>query len=277
MKLKKLLVLGVAAATFAGTTLGVSAAGLKDVFDAEYYASQYPDLKESCGNDKEKLYEHFITFGLKEGRKASPIIDVAAYKAAYPDLSKAFGDDWDKYVEHYFTFGLKEGRKEGVMFNPAEYAAAYSDIAKVYGDDYVGLAQHYITFGQDEGREAGTSQGYESLAALEKAEEEAARDEGTYTRKVVNSKGYYYIYEIRNSDNKTEKYDYYRSDGSLYIHRDYQYDDSGNRTQSTSYNYDTKGNMSYYTVYEYAQNEENKTVTTSSTTYDAEGNVISRH
>ncbi len=179
MKLKKLLVLGVAAATFAGTTLGVSAAGLKDVFDAEYYASQYPDLKESCGNDKEKLYEHFITFGLKEGRKASPIIDVAAYKTAYPDLSKAFGDDWDKYVEHYFTYGIKEGRQEGVMFNPAEYAAAYSDIAKVYGDDYVGLAQHYITFGQNEGRTAGTAEGYESLAALEKAEEEASRDEGT--------------------------------------------------------------------------------------------------
>ncbi len=40
------------------------------LFDAEFYAKEYPDVFEAFGNDEEALYNHYIQFGIKEGRKA---------------------------------------------------------------------------------------------------------------------------------------------------------------------------------------------------------------
>ena len=110
---KKLVVLGMVVAMMASSTLCVSAAGLRDIFDAKYYADSYADLKAAFGENEEALYDHFITYGLKENRQMSPIIDVQAYRAAYPDLEAAFGDNWDAYVEHFFNYGANEGRTGG--------------------------------------------------------------------------------------------------------------------------------------------------------------------
>lgn len=170
MKLKKVIALGMAVTALAGAALKVSAVSMKDIFDAKYYASKYSDLKEAFGDDEEKLYQHFITYGLKEGRNMSPILDVVAYREAYGDLDEAFGDDWDKYVEHFLAYGANEDRDQGVMFNPVQYADAYSDVKEAYGDDLVSIMRHYITCGINEMRDEGTSKGYESLDALKEAE-----------------------------------------------------------------------------------------------------------
>jgi lipoprotein-anchoring transpeptidase ErfK/SrfK len=37
-------------------------------FDANYYATKYPDVVNALGNDPNVLYNHYITYGLKEGR-----------------------------------------------------------------------------------------------------------------------------------------------------------------------------------------------------------------
>lgn len=39
-------------------------------FDSARYAADYPDLAKAFGNDKNALYNHYITNGRKEGRKA---------------------------------------------------------------------------------------------------------------------------------------------------------------------------------------------------------------
>lgn len=154
-RLKKLVVLGVTATMIASSSLSVSAAGLRDVFDARYYADTYKDLKEAFGDDEELLYQHFVENGLKENRQMSQIIDIQAYRAAYPDLEEAFGDNWDAYVDHFFDNGAKEGRTQGVLFNPVKYAEAYPDIAAAFGDDYRAVAGHFLTNGKAEGRTAG--------------------------------------------------------------------------------------------------------------------------
>lgn len=84
------------------------------IFDADYYAEHYADLKKAFGNDKDALYEHFVTYGMKEGRNASPNFNMQNYKVMYADLQKAFGDDLTKYYEHFVTYGLKEGRSSGI-------------------------------------------------------------------------------------------------------------------------------------------------------------------
>lgn len=80
------------------------------VFDPTYYANLYSDLKTAFGTDSEKLFEHFCSYGMAEGRQASKDFNVMTYKAKNEDLQKAFGAELPRYYEHYCTFGYREGR-----------------------------------------------------------------------------------------------------------------------------------------------------------------------
>lgn len=80
------------------------------VFDPEYYANKYSDLKKAFGNDSDKLFKHFNTYGMKESRIAKATFNVIAYKNRYVDLQNAFGGDLPAYYRHYCQFGYKEGR-----------------------------------------------------------------------------------------------------------------------------------------------------------------------
>lgn len=154
---KTLAIATVAATVSAAGALSVSAAGLRDVFSAKYYADQYADVKAVFGDDEEALYQHYLTYGIAEGRSASPVFDVVAYRAAYGDLNAAFGDNWDAYVNHYFAYGIGEQRISGGTFDPVAYAAAYPDVKAEFGDDWEAIINHYLTYGIAEGRTAGVT------------------------------------------------------------------------------------------------------------------------
>lgn len=81
------------------------------VFDPTYYSKKYSDLKKSFGTDANKLFNHFCTYGMKEGRQAISTFNVQKYKNYYEDLQKAFGSNLPLYYEHYIKFGKKEKRK----------------------------------------------------------------------------------------------------------------------------------------------------------------------
>lgn len=81
------------------------------VFDANYYYSAYADLQSAIGNDRNALLQHFIVYGMQEGRRGNAEFDVKAYMANYPDLIQAFGsEDLKSYYLHYISYGKKEGR-----------------------------------------------------------------------------------------------------------------------------------------------------------------------
>ena len=81
------------------------------VFDHVYYSNKYPDLKNAFGSDATKLYNHFQTFGIKEGRQAHPVFNAKYYLEQNSDLKSAFGSDYAKAIKHYVTLGYKENRK----------------------------------------------------------------------------------------------------------------------------------------------------------------------
>lgn len=82
---------------------------LRQVFKPERYAIAYPDVAKAFGNDSEALWNHFVIFGLNEGRSdINSDFNVFAYSSAYPDLQKAFGDDLLAYYVHYVNFGSKK-------------------------------------------------------------------------------------------------------------------------------------------------------------------------
>lgn len=81
------------------------------VFDPEYYANRYADLKAAFGSDDRALWDHFCSFGMMEFRQASDEFDPVYYKAMYPDLVAAYGNDNPMYYFHYVAAGKAEGRR----------------------------------------------------------------------------------------------------------------------------------------------------------------------
>lgn len=99
---------------------------LSDMFDAEYYAANNPDVVEVMGTEDESvLFEHFCNFGLSELRQPSEEFNVVAYAAAYDDLSKAFGTDIISYYMHYDEYGRNEER---AITNTKAYTDAGLDV-----------------------------------------------------------------------------------------------------------------------------------------------------
>ena len=85
------------------------------VFDAQYYYDQNPDLQEAVGADPEALFEHFVTFGTKEGRSGNAEFNLKAYVFNNPDLLLKYKKDWSEYCKHYVTVGKAEGRLASVQ------------------------------------------------------------------------------------------------------------------------------------------------------------------
>lgn len=150
----------------------------KDVFDFDYYYNEYSDLRNAFGNDKKALFNHFINYGMKEGRIAKSEFNVAIYKNNYGDLRTAFGDDLPAYYRHYCIWGKNEGRtgdtditkpgnsdkitKSGITFiNGRDYADVYDyiyyinnylDLKNAFGKDDIAALNHFINYGMSEGR-----------------------------------------------------------------------------------------------------------------------------
>ncbi len=80
------------------------------VYNFGYYTKRYPDLYAAYANDPTGAIQHFITFGIKEGRQACENFSISAYKNNYADLRSAFGDNDMAYVRHYMECGQDENR-----------------------------------------------------------------------------------------------------------------------------------------------------------------------
>lgn len=83
----------------------------KDVYNYNYYRSHNKDLEAAFGDDYLAYLDHFIKYGMSEGRQGNAEFNVAAYKNKYADLRDAFKDDLLKYYLHYMKFGKAEGRR----------------------------------------------------------------------------------------------------------------------------------------------------------------------
>ena len=102
------------------------------IFDANYYYSIYPDLQLALGNNETALFNHFVTYGMKEGRMGNSTFNVKAYMKNNLDLVGIFkADDLTEYYAHYANAGKSEGRiaqyqegqapEEGVLASHTTY------------------------------------------------------------------------------------------------------------------------------------------------------------
>lgn len=133
MMKKKWILIGFLSAMMLQTSVTALAAPKQmsdgTVFDAEYYANTYPDVKAIFGTNEQNLYAHYKLFGKNEGR-----LPVAP--TAYPTP-----------VTQQSVSNIMENG-----FDPVYYANNNPDVVAVIGRDPQQLYLHYTLFGKSEGR-----------------------------------------------------------------------------------------------------------------------------
>ena len=148
------------------------------VFDADYYLKNNPDVAKWANNDNDMALQHFINYGMAEGRRGNEAFDVQSYYNEYPDLRAAFGTDIVRYYEHYATFGKGEGRHPSgcasikgmrtslggtdysAVYDPEYYLEHNADVRSFYSRsvgslvllDDTGVINHFVSCGMAEGR-----------------------------------------------------------------------------------------------------------------------------
>lgn len=120
-------------------------------FDASYYAAVYPDVTAALGTNPQTLLEHYLNYGIKEGRLpyagAAPgaAVNALAANNTTPDTA-ASGLTANSTTPDAAANG------HAPDFDPVFYAAAYPDVAAACGTDPQALLNHYLKYGKKEGR-----------------------------------------------------------------------------------------------------------------------------
>lgn len=80
------------------------------VYDYYYYMENNSDVSQmAAGNDYLSL-QHFVQYGMKEGRRGNKKFDVHEYVKKYDDIYQCFGENWYESYMHYLMYGYEEGR-----------------------------------------------------------------------------------------------------------------------------------------------------------------------
>ncbi|WP_051604840.1 glycoside hydrolase family 25 protein [Lachnobacterium bovis] len=132
------------------------------VFDSQFYANKYADLREAFGYDYIALYRHFLDYGMAEGRQGNMIFDPKFYREKYFDLLSTYGKDYKKYYEHFIDFGMAEGRQGSAEFNVNSYKNANLDLRNAFGKDLEKYYRHFLSEGCHEAGRKNTLTGYEN-------------------------------------------------------------------------------------------------------------------
>lgn len=141
--------------TSSPTQIGVANVGLVSakVFDVNFYLATYPDLRAAFGNNYGAALNHWVTYGINEGRRGSREFDVGFYLSSYPDLKAAFGTNYGAAINHWLSHGIVEGRRSAREFDVGFYLTNYPDLKAAFGaTNYVAAFNHWFNFGLKEGR-----------------------------------------------------------------------------------------------------------------------------
>lgn len=142
----------------------------KDIYDFEFYTAKYKDIAAVFINDQIGALNHFVNYGMKEGRAGNSVFDVISYWNANQDLRRVYSNDLKKYYMHYMKYGKNEGRlckgvenilNPNTMYNGKNYADVYNytyyvnryrDINMVWGYNEEAALAHFVECGMNEGR-----------------------------------------------------------------------------------------------------------------------------
>ncbi|HIK49559.1 MAG TPA: hypothetical protein IGS17_01345, partial [Oscillatoriales cyanobacterium M59_W2019_021] len=125
-----------------------------DLFDAEFYLANNPDVAAAVENRRTNALQHFQEFGQFEGRDPSVFFNTQFYLNRNQDVAGEISRGTVKSaIAHYLQFGQFEGRNPIPQFNSRLYLEQNSDVDKALDRDRLDSAyEHYILYGRTEPR-----------------------------------------------------------------------------------------------------------------------------
>ena len=136
-------------------TLEIGGLQLAQLYDETFYLRHNPDVANAVRVGAfSSGFDHFVNFGVREGRNPSVLYDEAFYLDANLDVAQAVSAGYfASGFEHFLLFGHRENRNPSHLFNQADYLTNYGDVAQAVNDGWLssGFA-HYVHFGAEENR-----------------------------------------------------------------------------------------------------------------------------
>jgi hypothetical protein len=86
---------------------GVPDSAIRALFNPDFYYHKNPDVRDAMRMDQ--TWDHFINYGIKEGRDPNNSVSFAAMAARYPFLTTQYGDNYKNYLQHYIGTGGANG------------------------------------------------------------------------------------------------------------------------------------------------------------------------
>jgi uncharacterized protein YraI len=68
-----------------------------NVYDYAYYCANNKDVVAALGTNPKAILQHFVNYGMSEGRQGISSFNVYSYRDAHPDLNARFHDDLRSY------------------------------------------------------------------------------------------------------------------------------------------------------------------------------------
>ncbi|MEM9767541.1 MAG: hypothetical protein AAF892_06655, partial [Cyanobacteria bacterium P01_D01_bin.71] len=137
----------------------VEVGGLRiaSLFDETDYLSDNPDVAAVVQQGVYNYgFEHFVLFGMDEGRAPSDWFDADYYLSQNADVAAAVSRGETTAISHFLNFGHRENRDPSALFDASDYLLNNPDIKAVVDGGLLDSAfDYYIEFGAEDGRLSG--------------------------------------------------------------------------------------------------------------------------
>lgn len=128
------------------------------LFDETDYLSDNPDVALAVQQGVFKYgFEHFVLYGLNEGRSCGDWFDKDFYLAQNPDVADAVNQGQVRSaIAHFFAFGHREKRNPNQFFDADDYLLKNPDVKAAFeAGGFDSPFEHYAEYGAEEGRVSG--------------------------------------------------------------------------------------------------------------------------
>ncbi|NEQ45428.1 MAG: hypothetical protein F6K00_18570 [Leptolyngbya sp. SIOISBB] len=124
------------------------------LFDEADYLSENPDVAIAVQQGIYQYgFEHFVLFGLSEGRTPSNWFDEQYYLAQNADVAAAVSRGQTTAIAHFLQIGHRENRDPSAFFDASDYLLKNPDVKAAVDAGLLDSGfEHYIESGAEEGR-----------------------------------------------------------------------------------------------------------------------------
>lgn len=124
-------------------------------FNREWYLQQNPDLAQAVRDGLIDPEQHFLEFGIAEGRSPLPLFNEAFYLRSNPDVAAAVQAGQVSAIQHFLAYGLLEPRAVNPFVHLGDYLSANPDVAAAVEQGLTDPLSHLLNYGLTDGRDLG--------------------------------------------------------------------------------------------------------------------------